>query len=105
MIIPIAPADAIRVALNGVSYFFSFIAGRTSEPTADAVATPDPVIAPKNVLVITPTIPRPPVIQPIIESARSISLLAMPPAPMITPARIKNGIANNVKEFRPVKQF
>ena len=53
----------------------------------------------------TVTIPKPPVICPIILSKKSTSLFAIPPLLIKFPANIKKGIANKGNESTPATAF
>ena len=85
-------------------YPSSFIAGTVMPPTADAVATPEPEIAPKSVDANTVTTAKLPLIHPIRELEMSISLFVIL-RDIIFPARMKNGIAKRELEFMPAKSF
>ena len=71
-------------------------------PTADTVASEDPVSAPKNIDATPTTAPRPPTKDPTKAAAQSISRRAIPPTLITVPARMKNGIAIMEKESIPV---
>ena len=73
-------------------------------PMAEAVATPEPEMAPNRAEDSTVTTARLPLIQPISELAMSMSLVVML-RDMILPARIKNGIASRDGEFIPANSF
>src|SRR5690625_6991536 len=75
--------------------------GTNTEPSDEASASADPEIPPKKVLDNTFTSARPPLTFPMTTLARSINLLEIPPSFIISPARIKKGIANKEKEFNP----
>ena len=105
MITPIVPAAAVIAAAKPASYLRSFIEGIMNEPIAETVAGPEPEIAAKNIQARTVTIASPPVMNPTKASARLTSLREIPPPHISAPARIKNGIASNGKESRPVTDF
>src|SRR5699024_399145 len=73
------------------------IAGIIIPPTAATVAGPDPEITAKNIEVITAAMAKPPVNLPTNTLAKSNNLLEIPPFPIISPAKIKNGIAIKAK--------
>ena len=62
-------------------------------------------MAAKNMHTTTVTIPKPPVICPIILSKKSTSLFAIPPLLIKFPANIKKGIANKGNESTPATAF
>tara|TARA_R110002051_G_scaffold95649_1_gene165617 strand:+ start:69495 stop:69881 length:387 start_codon:yes stop_codon:yes gene_type:complete len=64
---------------------------------ADAAATAEPEIAPKSMQEIMFTNAKPPGKGPTIALAKLINLTAIPPLFIICPAKIKNGMADNVK--------
>ncbi len=64
-------------------------------PSAATVAGPDPDTAPQNRAVTTVTTASPPLIGPTISEIRRIILSDIFAFPIITPARIKNGIARS----------
>src|SRR5690625_7824548 len=74
-------------------------------PIAAVVADDEPDIVASDLDVNIATAPKPPRIQPTNALAKSINLLEIPPVVITVPARIKNGIANNVKESIPSKVF
>ena len=99
------PAEAKRAVEKSVGYLFLFISGNITDPMAAVFALPDPQIAPKKNVEIVTTIPRPPRIRPKNTSVRSTIRRAIPPYDMIAPAKIKNGMASNVKESNPDINF
>ena len=80
------------------------MAGMVVPPTADAVATPEPEIAPNSADASTVTTAREPLIQPIKALETSISFPVIL-RDIIFPASIKNGIASSELEFMPAKSF
>ena len=96
----IAPDAAIKLTAKRSSYPFSRSAGNSSRPTAATVPTAEPDIAPKSsddAIVVSASEPRTP---PTIEITHTMMRLAMPPRPMISPAKMKNGIASSGKLSR-----
>ena len=85
-------------------YPSSFIPGMVMPPIADAVATPDPEMAPKRADVSTVITPRLPLMKPMKALARFISLLVIL-RDIRLPARMKNGIARRDVESIPVNNF
>ena len=73
--------------------------------TAATVAGPEPEIAAKNIHTTTVTIARPPVYLPKKALAVFMRRLDIPPPPIISPARTKNGIDIVVKESALVTRF
>ena len=74
-------------------------------PTAEAAATEEPEIAPKNILVSTLVAARQPGIFPTKNRARRTRRRAMPPLFIMLPASIKNGSASSAKESMPLKHL
>ena len=72
-------------------------------PMAAAAATAAPETAPNSELATTLVWARPPGARPTSTMAASMRRPAMPPWFMMTPARMKNGIASSVKLLMPVK--
>src|SRR5690606_12736138 len=71
-------------------------------PIAEAAATAEPAMAPNNIAAITFTYSNPPGSLPVMDLARLINRLAMPPRFMISPASIKKGTAKREKLSNPV---
>ena len=69
------------------------MAGMVREPMAATVAGPEPEMAAKNIEVPMAARAIPPGKEPSSSSARFKRRLESPPAPMKTPAAIKNGMA------------
>ena len=65
-------------------------------------ATDEPEIPPKNILAKTFTCAKPPRTFPTKELENLIRRWLIPPSPMISPAKMKKGIANNEKELIPL---
>ncbi len=91
----------VRATEKSSSYPFSTIIGIIIAPNEDTSATAEPEIPPKKVLSNTFTIARPPRTRPTIKFAKSTILRAIPPCPIISPAIIKNGIANKLNTLTP----
>jgi len=66
--------------------------GTISEPTADASATDEPVMPPKNMQTITLTMPRPPRTDPITRLANATKRRATLPVDINSPAKMKKGM-------------
>ncbi len=80
------------------SYPCFSIMGISMLPTEATSAVAEPETAPKKVEARILTWANPPIKRPTNRSATLTSLLVMLPAPMISPARIKKGIARKEKE-------
>ena len=65
----------------------------------EMAAAAEPEMAPKSMHVTVFTKASPPGSLPTSVAAKSIKRRAKPPAPMSSPARMKNGIANRAKEL------
>ena len=83
------------------SYPFFFMIGISSEPIDEVSAAEDPEIPPKNMLASTLTIANPPRKRPTKALASPTRRAEMPPAPMISPAMMKNGTASKTKTSIP----
>ena len=81
------------------------MAGMVSAPMAATVAGPEPLRAPKNMQVTMAIKPMPPYRPPTISSASLSSRCERPPAPMNTPAAMKNGMAMMGKLSMEVKEI
>src|SRR3989338_168891 len=92
---PNEPAVVTKPIEKFSGYLFFINAGTIIEPTAIKVTGDDPEIAAKNIQAATAETARPPGIQPKSDCMRSTSLRAIPPAVMIAPDAINNGIARN----------
>ncbi len=68
---------------------------------AETSATEDPESAPKKALAAMFIIASPPLSQPTSRFASPIRRCDIPPAPMISPASMKKGIASRVKLSKP----
>lgn len=64
-------------------------------------ATAEPLMPPNSIEARMFTIARPPRIQPTHRLEKAISRLEMPPVPIISPARIKNGMDRRLKLLTP----
>jgi hypothetical protein len=71
-------------------------------PVAEVSATAEPEMPPNSIEVETSTMPSPPRIQPTVALASATSRRAMPPCSMISPAKMKNGIASRAKMLMPL---
>ncbi len=71
-------------------------------PMEETSATADPEIPPKNIDAKTLTSARPPRTRPTKALENSTNRREIPPRPMISPARMKNGMASREKEFTPL---
>ena len=71
-------------------------------PTDDTAAAAEPEMEPKSMQVRVLTMASPPLKRPRKTAAKSINLLARPPAPMRSPARMKNGMASSAKLSTPL---
>ena len=97
----VPPAAAIIAVANGVGYRFFFIAGIVTDPIAAVSALAEPQTPEKYIVETIDTIPSPPRNLPTKTIARSIILCAIPPWPIIVPAKINRGIASRVNESIP----
>jgi len=75
--------------------------GMSIAPIEEVSAMAEPEIPPKNMLERTFTWARPPLIRPTMTFANLMSLLEIPPWDIISPAKIKKGIAIREKECMP----
>ena len=89
-------------ALNSLGYPSSSILSVIILPIADVAAIAEPDIAPNNIDANTFTYAKPPGKLATNDFAKFISLLAIPPRFMISPAKTKNGIASSAKLSIPV---
>src|SRR2546430_4423275 len=89
-------------AENSLLYPLLFIAGMRIEPSAAASATADPEISAKNIEVTMVTCASAPRMKPRRAEESAMSLLEMPEAFMIAPARMKSGMAMSGKLVAPV---
>ena len=80
------------------------MAGMVMPPMAEAVATPEPEMAPNSAEARTATTATLPRIQPIMALAMSMSFTVML-RDMMLPAKMKNGIASSEEEFIPANSF
>ncbi len=78
-------------------YLCSIMIGMQIPPMAAAVAVPEPEIAAKTMQARITTMPNPPVLFPTSVSANPISLFAIPPVAISSPAIIKNETASSEK--------
>jgi hypothetical protein len=92
---------AVTATANSESIPSFFIAGIRTDPTAEASAVADPEIPENNILVVTVTCARPPLICPTNDFANDTILSVIPLSFINSPARIKKGIDNKVKESTP----
>ena len=90
---------------NSPSYPSFFINGIRIEPKAEVSAVEEPDIPPKNILAKIFTIANPPLIHPIKAFESLINLVAIPPAPIISPESIKNGTARSANTLMPLTIF
>ena len=75
--------------------------GISMEPSEEVSATAEPEMPPKNMEARMLTCARPPRIHPTQALASVMSRREIPPWPMISPAKIKNGIASSEKDCTP----
>src|SRR5690554_6010824 len=101
MMIPNEPDAHMSPTANRFSYFASSIDGIMIPPIAATVAGALPERAAKNIDEMTPVIGRPPLVQPMSFLAKSISRFETPPFNMMSPAKMKNGIAMRANESTP----
>ena len=94
--IPWVDDETVTATEKSRSYPFPTIIGMRIGPIDEVSATLDPEIPPKNIDATTLTIASPPRIVPTARLARSMRRRAIPPVAMISPQRMKNGIASNV---------
>ena len=80
------------------------MAGMVRPPMAEAVATPEPEMAPNSAEATTVTRARLPLIRPINALATSMSLPVIL-RDMRLPARMKKGMASREEEFMPANSF
>jgi hypothetical protein len=71
-------------------------------PIEDTSATADPEMPPKNIEASTFTWAKPPRTRPTNTFENSTRRREIPPLPMISPARMKKGIARSEKELTPL---
>ena len=71
-------------------------------PVAEVSATAEPEMPPNSMEVETSTMPSPPRIQPTQAEASATRRRAMPPWSMISPAKMKNGMASSAKMLIPL---
>ncbi len=77
------------------------ICGIITEPIEAVSATDEPEMQPNMVEASRFTSARPPRMKPTKTFARLMIRSAIPPSPMMAPARMKNGIASNGKSSMP----
>jgi len=103
--VEVAPAESNRTVEKSTGYLFLFISGNVTDPIAIVLALEEPLTPEKNIVEITETIPNPPRYWPTNTLKTFIILLAIPPLDIILPAKIKRGIHNIEKEFKPANIF
>ena len=101
MMRPSTPEGPMMEAMKALEYFWRFISGTTTEPTAKVVATVEPDTAPKSVQVATEVMASPPGRRPTMTLARRIRRRVRPPSPMMLPASMNSGSASREKELAP----
>jgi hypothetical protein len=101
MITPWQALVTVMPTEKSVSYPDCFIIGISIAPIEEVSAMAEPEIPPKNILESTFTWASPPLIRPTITFENLMSLVEIPPWDMISPARIKKGIAIREKEWIP----
>ena len=104
-IVAVPPAAAKSAVAKGAGYFLLNISGIVIDPIAAVSALADPQTPEKNIVPKTTTIPKPPRTLPTRTRDIFTILPAIPPWPIIVPANINNGIANNVNESMPLRIF
>jgi hypothetical protein len=75
------------------------------DPIAAVSALAEPHTPEKNIVPKTTTMPKPPLTLPTSTKDIFTILPAIPPCPIIVPAKIKRGIAKRVKESKPLSTF
>ena len=86
---------------KGFGYLRFAISGSVTDPTAAVSALAEPQIPEKNIVERIATMPIAPRIFPTKSMARLTMRVAIPPRPMMVPARMKSGIASSGKESKP----
>ncbi len=104
-IVAVPPAAANRAVAKGGGYLRFNISGIVIEPIAAVSALAEPHTPEKNIVPKTTTIPKPPRTRPTSTNDMFTMRPAIPPCPIIVPAKIKRGIANSVKESMPLSTF
>jgi hypothetical protein len=97
-------ATETTAVAKGLSYPAAAMPGMRMSPRAATVAGPDPLTAPQKVAT---TVARasPPVAEPTSSSMRSMMRSAMPAFSMMTPARMKKGMARRGNLAIPAKKL
>ena len=92
-------------AAKALSYPASAMPGIRMRPRAATVAGPEPLTAPQNAATMTVATARPPVMSPTSCLMRLMIRSAMPTFSMMTPARMKKGIARRGNFAMPAKKL
>ena len=101
----VAPDAAKRAVANGFGYFLFSISGIVVEPIAAVSALAEPHTPEKNIVAKITTNPSPPFTLPTNIKQKLTILAAIPPLPIMVPAKINIGIARRVKLLMPVRNF
>ena len=104
-IVAVPPAAASKAVAKGAGYFRFNISGIVIEPIAAVSALAEPQTPEKNIVPKTTTMPKPPRTRPTRTKDMFTIRPAIPPWPIIVPAKIKSGIANKVNESMPLRIF
>ena len=105
MIEAVAPDAAKRAVANGFGYFLFNISGMVVDPIAAVSALADPHTPEKNIVARITTKPSPPLTLPTKIKQKFTIRAAIPPLPIIVPAKINIGIARSVKLLIPPRNF
>ena len=94
--------QVVDQVINGSAEAWSaVVVAPITAPIADTSATGEPETPPNSVQASTLLMPRPPRTWPASALAKATMRSAMPPYIMISPAKMKNGIARNENGFMP----
>ncbi|OPZ38136.1 MAG: hypothetical protein BWY99_01711 [Synergistetes bacterium ADurb.BinA166] len=105
-IIIASPAETeTTAAAKALSYPASAIPGIRMSPRAATVAGPEPLTAPQKAATMTVATASPPVMSPTSCFIRAMMRSAIPTFSMMTPARMKNGIASRGNFAIPEKKL
>ena len=101
----VSPDPSVTLTANSRGYPLRIICGIITDPIEAVSATDEPEMQPNMVEATMLTSARPPRMKPTKTLARSIIRPAMPPSPMMAPARMKKGIASSGKSSMPSDVF
>ena len=103
MTIPSDPDTVINPRENFSPYPALIRAGIMMEPMATTVAGEEPEMAAKKMQARMPAMASPPGNQPTRALTKAMSFLAIPPRVMMSPARMKKGMARSINLSRALK--